>query len=108
VPMIVQLLSSSASASQQLQLLAVVSALAHGSEEGSSELQEAGVDEVLLEMVTASPMPRTQVGFLSCMYVWFSACFCDRRVCCSTLWRAAPCHADRCACVNRFGCLHCV
>jgi hypothetical protein len=59
--MIVQLLSSSASASQQLQLLAVVSALGHGSEEGSSELQEAGVGEVLLDMVAASPMPRTQV-----------------------------------------------
>jgi hypothetical protein len=67
VPMIVQLLSSSASASQQLQLLAVVSALAHGSEEGSGELQEAGVAEVLLGMVAASPMPRTQVrGWMSC------------------------------------------
>jgi hypothetical protein len=60
--MIVQLLSTSASASQQQQLLAVVSALAGGSEEGSSELQQAGVSGVLLEMVAGSPMPRTQVS----------------------------------------------
>jgi hypothetical protein len=32
-----------------------------GSEEGSSELQEAGVGEVLLDMVAASPTPRIQV-----------------------------------------------
>ncbi|KAF6253942.1 armadillo-type protein [Scenedesmus sp. NREL 46B-D3] len=61
VPVMLQLLSGAAPAPQQLQLLAVASALASGSEEGSSELQEAGVSEVLLDMVAASPLPRTQV-----------------------------------------------
>jgi hypothetical protein len=63
--MIVQLLSSSSSASQQLQLLVVVGALASGSEEGSSALQQAGVNAVLLDMVADTPTPRTQVHLVA-------------------------------------------
>ncbi|WIA14409.1 hypothetical protein OEZ85_002935 [Tetradesmus obliquus] len=63
VPLIVQLLSSATSTApqQQLQLLAVASALAGGSEAGSAALQQAGVAGVLLELVGSSPLPRTQV-----------------------------------------------
>jgi hypothetical protein len=61
IPVLVQLLSKSSSASQQLQLLSITSALAAGSQEGSSSLCEAGVGSVLLEMITDAPLPRTQV-----------------------------------------------
>lgn len=64
MPLIVQLLSSATSTApqQQLQLLAVASALAGGSEAGSAALQQAGVAGVLLELVGSSPLPRTQVS----------------------------------------------
>lgn len=68
--MVVQLLSGTSSASQQLHLLTLVSALAGGSEECSNELGEAGVGAVLLHMISTAPLPRTQVQcccWLLCM-----------------------------------------
>lgn len=61
VPVLVQLLSKSISASQQLQLLSLTSALASGSQEASSNLCDAGVAAALLQMISSTPLPRTQV-----------------------------------------------
>eukprot|EP00775_Hariotina_reticulata_P003700 gene3700-3962_t len=61
VPVVVQLLSKSTSASQQLQLLAIISSLAAGGEDTSDALANASTASVLLDLVSDNPLPRTQV-----------------------------------------------
>lgn len=61
VPAVVQLLSKSTSASQQLQLLAIISSLSAGGEAVSDALANASTASVLLDLVSDNPLPRTQV-----------------------------------------------
>jgi hypothetical protein len=63
VPVVVELLSRSTSASQQLQLLTIISNLATAGEDASAALVNASTASILLDVVSDSPLPRTQVNF---------------------------------------------
>jgi len=62
VPAAVALLCQSPSATQQLHVLSLMSALARSHEAAGSELAQAGAPATLLQLVAVEPLPRTQVG----------------------------------------------
>lgn len=62
VPAAVALLCQSPSATQQLHMLSLMSALARSHEAAGSELAQAGAPATLLQLVAIEPLPRTQVG----------------------------------------------